>query len=328
LKGFGDKFRAWDRDFGWIYRTALLVVFLVGLVSAPFWIFSRRSAQTGSFAMKTRAAQNLASTEDSGVSMTGDSQAITGIEQRELYPYSIIPGGAYSRAELVRAIASDPVVARHYSDFDVSKTHVVRLDHSEVMYVSYRIGSDVYWTRKPLTLRAGETLLTDGKRTARTRCGNRLSSMPSTPISQHQPLPAAIETPPNLPLYAVLPGAELPILPPSSPFLPTVPTVPTVPIVPTQPITPINGSPVGVLPSPLPLPYFPVIGGGGPSGPGSPGGPGGPGSGPVGPPTSPPPMVTPEPGTLPLASLGIGLLGIIAWRKRRNRRTANPRCSN
>jgi hypothetical protein len=259
--------------------------------------------------MKTRAAQNLASTEDSGVSMTGDSQAITGIEQHELYPYSIIPGGAYSRAELVRAIASDPVVARHYSDFDVSKTHVVRLDHSEVMYVSYRIGSDVYWTRKPLTLRAGETLLTDGKRTARTRCGNRLSSTPSTPISQHQPLPAAIETPPNLPLYAVLPGAELPILPPSSPFLPTVP------IVPSQPVSPINGTPVDVLPSPLPLPYFPIVGGGGP---GLPGGPGGPG----GPPTSPPPVVTPEAGTLTLASLGIGLLGIVAWRKRRVRRSA------
>lgn len=94
------------------------------------------------------------------------------------YRYSVIPGGAYTAEELRTALAHDPVAASHYADFRVEKARVVTLDSDKVCYVSYRVGDKLYWTRRPLTLRKGETLLTDGVHYVRTRCGNRLSDNP------------------------------------------------------------------------------------------------------------------------------------------------------
>jgi hypothetical protein len=93
------------------------------------------------------------------------------------YRYSVIPGGAYTAEELKTALARDPIAASHYSDFHVDKAHVVTLENDKVCYVSYRMGDKLYWTKRPLTLRKGETLLTDGVHYARTRCGNRLSDI-------------------------------------------------------------------------------------------------------------------------------------------------------
>jgi hypothetical protein len=93
------------------------------------------------------------------------------------YRYSVIPGGAYTAEELKTALARDPVAASHYSGFQVDKTHIVTLESDKVCYVSYRVGDKLYWTKRPLTLRKGEKLLTDGVQYARTRCGNRLSDI-------------------------------------------------------------------------------------------------------------------------------------------------------
>jgi hypothetical protein len=93
------------------------------------------------------------------------------------YRYSVIPGGAYTADELKTALARDPIVASHYADFRVSEAHVVTLKSDKVCYVSYRVANKLYWTKRPLTLRKGEKLLTDGVHFARTRCGNRLSDI-------------------------------------------------------------------------------------------------------------------------------------------------------
>ena len=91
------------------------------------------------------------------------------------YRYSVIPGGAYTAEELKTALAHDPVAASHYAGFHIDKTRVVKLQSDKFYYVSYRIGDKLYWTRRPIQLHKGETLLTDGVYYARTRCGNRLS---------------------------------------------------------------------------------------------------------------------------------------------------------
>jgi hypothetical protein len=94
------------------------------------------------------------------------------------YRYSVIPGGAHTTEELKAALAKDPLVASHYSDFRLEKTRVVTLETDRVCYVSYRIGDKLFWTRRPVTLNKGEKLLTDGVHYARTRCGNRISDTP------------------------------------------------------------------------------------------------------------------------------------------------------
>jgi hypothetical protein len=116
------------------------------------------------------------------------------VVERPVYPYSIIDGGARTVDELKEAIAKDPVVAAHYAGFDLEKTKVVRLDQPKIAHVSYRLGKAVYWTRKPLVIGAGETVLTDGVHVARTRCANQLTEKPGE-ISPAEPAAALLDVP-------------------------------------------------------------------------------------------------------------------------------------
>jgi hypothetical protein len=124
--------------------------------------------------------------------------------ERSVYPYSVIPGGVDSVAELKAAIDRDPVVAEHYREFDVSKARVERLEAPKLAHVSYRIGNDVYWTRKQLVLPAGERVITDGKHIARTRCGNQLADTPAV-TSPAEPAASVLDTP-----VAPKPGGVMP----------------------------------------------------------------------------------------------------------------------
>lgn len=213
-----------------------------------------------------------------------------------LYPYSVIPCGAHSVAELRSAIAHDPVVARHYANFDVSRASIVRLRHNEEMYVSYRLGDRIYWTKKRLMIRAGEALITDGKHEARTRCGNRLSATPVKPVSSKEPKVVGIESAPQFSLLATNSGT-----PPNLPLGPP----------------PIFAAPMGIT-SPqraIPPTDYPMVGAGSAQEPAilAPGPP------PVtGPPIDPhpvagnPPIATPEPSTILLLALGLVPLIVIS----------------
>jgi hypothetical protein len=112
------------------------------------------------------------------------------------YPYSVIPGGAHTREELQRALASDSTAAKHYSDFVVKTTRIVTLDKDRQYYVSYRVGDKVYWTHRAVTIRRGEQLLFDGVHYARARCGNRLSEVSAKPLlALSEPNPQKFEVP-------------------------------------------------------------------------------------------------------------------------------------
>ncbi|MDP9339032.1 MAG: PEP-CTERM sorting domain-containing protein [Acidobacteriota bacterium] len=180
----------------------------------------------------------------------------------------------------------DPVVARHYSDFDLAKIRRVTLNTPQMMYVSYRIGNNVLWTRHKMTLPKGETMLTDGNLMARTRCGNRVSAVPISPNALVEP--AAEEF--NAPTFAPL----------STPYLAAYPALRAA--FPSG----LGTQPTGrsISPSTPIAPFFPLPGGGG----------GG---------SSPPPVVpipapigVPEPGTAGLVLVGLGA----TWLMRRNRK--------
>lgn len=302
MKSFGAKFRTWDRDFGWTYRTAIFVGILFALISTPFWIFrSGKTSDSAALRRVTSSAQNVYSAADaSSTSFTSAvAEDAAAIDQRPLYPYSIIPGGAYSREELARAVQNDPVVARHYADFEIAKTRLVRLDHSELMYVSYRIGDNVFWTKHPLLVPSGETLLTDGKTVARTRCGNRLSVTPAAPISPNQPRPEAMDVAPKVdqPTDA-MPQPKLALLLAPLRLRPT-------PSMPGALETPNLGT-IGTLSGPLAPVYWPIVGGAGtPPGPGLL----------VPPPILPQPLATPEPATILLLFAGLAAIGLFYRRK-------------
>lgn len=114
---------------------------------------------------------------------------------RPVYPYSVVKGGVRSIQELQDAISRDPVVKAHYSDFNLAKSRIIRLQTAKTAYVSYRINKDVFWTKKKIKLATGEKLITDGANYARTRCANRISEKPQQKTSPYEPSEEAFNTP-------------------------------------------------------------------------------------------------------------------------------------
>lgn len=217
--------------------------------------------------------------------------------RRVVYPYSVIPGGISSALELHEAASHDTVVARHFSGFDYSRARIVRVSEPRKVYLSYRLGNQIYWTREPALLRVGETLLTDGSTTARTRCGNQVSVLPQARTSPEQPLMAELDRP-----DAVASGIES--IPPT--FNSSLLQID--PVMPMGPGSPAAGNgfaakfPLGV----LPLPFGGVGGGGGSNG----------GGGGQTPPPVVPPAATPEPETFVLVFSGAMLI-FARYRKQR-----------
>ena len=87
------------------------------------------------------------------------------------------------------------MVASHYAGFDYDHARVVRLVLARTAYISYRIGNKVYWTRHRVSIKKGETLITDGKITARSRCGNRVEEVPQQATSSSEPPAVKFEEP-------------------------------------------------------------------------------------------------------------------------------------
>lgn len=114
---------------------------------------------------------------------------------RRVYPYSIVPGGVGSRAELARAVMADKVVAAHYAGFAVEKASLRTVDRARAVYVSYRKGEQVYWTAHKVRLAEGETVLSDGQNDIRGRCGNRISDTPQLPVEAKGPGEQELDTP-------------------------------------------------------------------------------------------------------------------------------------
>ena len=152
----------------------------------------------------------------------------------------------------------------------------------------------VFWTRRRIRLHLGELLLTDGKITARARCGNQISDAAKPEVSEEEPAEdvfdqpvAQIDPAPSFPIRPMLAPPDLPSGAPIAPklfaggfFFPYVPF--SVPI------------PSGVCPADEVFNPLPITA------------------------ANPRHHVIPEPSTMVLLGSGLAL---IAWRYRR---TARP----
>ena len=239
----------------------------------------------------------------------------------QVYPYSVVDGGVHSVQELRSAIWRDPVVARHYSNFELDRAKIIEAKADRDFHVSYRMGREIFWTKKRLKVAKGERLITDGTHFARTRCANVLSEVPREKTSPIEPAPKVLDTPLNppsdpAPLIPPVVIGGIPLDPPSepTPFMPPgviggIPLDPPSEPTPFMPPGVIGGGPLD--PPSEPTPFIPpgVIGGGpldptdgGRDRDGDGGG------------NSPVPAPVPEPTTMLL--LGSGLLGLWGLRKK------------
>jgi PEP-CTERM motif len=180
--------------------------------------------------------------------MQAAEDALRPAADRPVYPYSIVPGGVNDARELKWVAEHDPVVAAHYAGFDYDHARVVQLVLARTVYLSYRIGNQVYWTRHRVTLKKGEKLLTDGKITGRTRCANRVEEVPQQATSSSEPPAAKFEEP-------VRPGTAVENPPVQfQSALSTRPGVGMGPLPPLSIYTPIQGGGwVPIAPPPLPV---------------------------------------------------------------------------
>lgn len=171
--------------------TVMVAIFAAGLSSLALRYFSPslfRAAQPASpgFQHADESRNHLLSANPVGASSA---------ENRPVYPYSVVPGGVQDAKELKWFAEHDPVVAAHYAGFDYQHARVVRLELAKTVYVSYRIGNHVYWTRHRISLHKGEKLITDGKMTARTRCANRVEELPKQAAAPSEPPVEKFEEP-------------------------------------------------------------------------------------------------------------------------------------
>lgn len=126
-------------------------------------------------------------------SMNAHSRAEAGLPKR-VYGHSVIPGGVRGSSELTKVLERDAVVRAHYADFDTANAYVVHVKRARLVHVSYRMGDDIYWTKKTVRLVKGEALLTDGKSFVRARCGNRIADLPQLAVANNEPAPEELDT--------------------------------------------------------------------------------------------------------------------------------------
>lgn len=94
----------------------------------------------------------------------------------------VCPKYGASSVEAFRAsVQKDPVLARRFAGFRWAAARAIVLEEPQSVHVTYRQAGRIGWTRKPLTLVAGETLVTDGKTTVRGYCCNEIAVGPSAP---------------------------------------------------------------------------------------------------------------------------------------------------
>jgi hypothetical protein len=180
--------RVWIKFLGLLLFTATAVV---------TWQFARRSPNFGlSYSSSETAPARVP--EGQAEVLRADqfeSKSFARGLNRAVYPYSVVPGGVQSLDELKRVMEHDPVISRQFQGFDFERAHSVQVSERQAVYVSYRIGQKVYWTRKKVWLHPGETLITDGRIVARARCGNRVAKAPLDAGSPLEPSEEELDQP-------------------------------------------------------------------------------------------------------------------------------------
>ena len=178
------------------------LILWTGLIIAPLlllFLWNEGENLIENFRSKNIAAQEPLHVEDVNTPMFDMhhlmQEQMGGESSRRVYPYSVVDGGVHSVQELRSAIGRDPVVAKHYSSFKLDRARVTEARADRHFHVSYRIGDEIFWTKKRLKVARGEGLITDGTNFTRTRCANVLSEAPKGKTSPDEPTPEVLDTP-------------------------------------------------------------------------------------------------------------------------------------
>lgn len=195
----------------WRLRKICVIALLVSIGTAPTVFFSCL-AVFGPLSYELAWLPPLTSRDESEPSL--DYRAA-----RTIHPFSVIPGGVLTIAEVENSIAADPVVARHYQGIHPENLLLRRTAAPLDVFVSYRIQKAIYWSSHKILLPKGELLLVDGQNIIRAGCGNRV-------VFELPPESPKRAPPPMEPPLVVLELGTPPLLTPREPVVPTLDLTP------------------------------------------------------------------------------------------------------
>ena len=110
-----------------------------------------------------------------------------------VWRHSLIPGGVESIEYLRARVSLDPALQKAYEGFDWSRARLFTFPKDRPVFMSYRLGDKIRWTRRTVLVKEGAEAITDGVMVILTRCGNLVSFVPVEP-SEDLP-PQLLETP-------------------------------------------------------------------------------------------------------------------------------------
>jgi hypothetical protein len=96
--------------------------------------------------------------------------------------------------DLRRIVESDPILAKHYADFDWSRAKLEKLQKPASVHLAYRKDEVIRYTTRRINLPSGEHYVTDGNRNIRVFCCNDFVDAP--PRAQSDSVPQSMPTTP------------------------------------------------------------------------------------------------------------------------------------
>jgi len=100
---------------------------------------------------------------------------------------ALLAGGFTSIEEFQQRVANDPVLHSFYGSCPDSKASMRPLPDDILVFVTFRRGNEIHWTRRPMLIHAGEYVLTLCGKTVLARCGNLISWSPMQPSEDVPP---------------------------------------------------------------------------------------------------------------------------------------------
>jgi hypothetical protein len=123
---------------------------------------------------------------------------------------ALISGGFTSVEEFQQRVAKDPTLSSFFGSCDVQPT-MQALPDDILVFMAFRRGQEIKWTRRPLLVHKGEWVLTFCGKTVLARCGNLISW---TPMQPSEDLPPSLL---EMPVEDLRPSEELAFSAPADP---------------------------------------------------------------------------------------------------------------
>jgi hypothetical protein len=209
--GLVKHHRGWHGLLRKVLKTVLLIT-LSGLPLAALLFCLRSSSSQSLIAEMARHGLREATT---GLELTPDYRG-----GRQVFPYSVVPGGLRNLRDAQDSIDSDPAVALHYRGLHIENLALRRTAAAMDVFVSYRVQNAIYWTSHKIHMAKGELVLVDGKNLIRARCGNRIAFE----LPPEAPKAPPLEPPPEIFEYGLPPSfsPSEPLLTPGPDYWPPV----------------------------------------------------------------------------------------------------------